>query len=599
MRTLARALVVLGVLGLLLGNAAAAGAHAVLESSQPTDGSSSEVAPSAVELTFDEQVDTRTVTLDLHTGDGRTVPVAVADSGPSTRVLADLPRLDHGAYDLRWSAVSVDDRHPVTGSVAFGVGTAVAPAGGQAGPMPPLADVARQWGLLAVTAAVVAVLVVVLGRRRGWLGWSAAGLATLVDRRGGDVLLGLGVIGATLVLLPASGRSVDLQGIAGIPGMSIPGWALALLGAVVVGLAGRAPGGIRTTWCCAGLSALVLGQVVDSHVRGGWGWGLILGLHLLAAAAWAALVATLVIGGVLQRRDGAPLGPSTASRWGAATAPAVSLAVIVVATGLLLAGRETASLDAVLRTTYGRWLLVKTALLVVATAVGGAAWRRRGAVKQRRTRGRAELAALTLALGAAAALSLSTPATGPAFLPAQPGQQAPVAEPVADLFLTADLAPDVPGPAVLRVEVNEVRHPGPGAPTAVTADLVGPSGAPSVHRDLHAVGAAHWSAGDLELDMAGSWWMTLRVVRPGVPDVVWSGPWLVASPAGSAPALLSAAAWSGVLDVAAVLLLASAALGWLVARRGRHHGSITVNPPDAVDPAASTPQTLQPTAGAR
>ena len=52
--------------------------------------------------------------------------------------------------------------------------------------------------------------------------------------------------------------------------------------------------------------------------------------------------------------------------------------------------------------------------------------------------------------------------------------------------------------------------------------------------------------------------------------MVWNGPWLVASPVGSAPEIISAAPWSGVLDTTAVLFAAVAAVGGVVVlRRGR------------------------------
>jgi methionine-rich copper-binding protein CopC len=118
-------------LALLLGSAPAS-AHALLEKTDPADGSTLDAAPTAVSLTFNENIPAEFSTLTVIGPDGaayQTGPVTAANGTISTQVL---PLGPAGRYQIGYRIVS-DDGHPVSGSVAFtmstaGTGTGTAPA---------------------------------------------------------------------------------------------------------------------------------------------------------------------------------------------------------------------------------------------------------------------------------------------------------------------------------------------------------------------------------------------------------------------------------------------------------------------------------------
>lgn len=124
-RWLARAAVIAGLGGgLVIGSAAAAQAHAVLERTSPAEGSVVSAAPRQVTLTFGEDVgvtgdDVQVYDDQLHrvdtghaghiTGRGDTVGVALR------------PGLPHGTYTVTWRVISADS-HPVSGGYTFSIG---------------------------------------------------------------------------------------------------------------------------------------------------------------------------------------------------------------------------------------------------------------------------------------------------------------------------------------------------------------------------------------------------------------------------------------------------------------------------------------------
>ncbi len=93
-------------------------AHAHLEKSTPADKSSA-VAPKMVMLEFEEPVKVTSITVQK---------VAVKDAKklgplpkePVAMIHVDAPKLDPGAYVIKWRAVG-DDSHIVSGTVHFTV----------------------------------------------------------------------------------------------------------------------------------------------------------------------------------------------------------------------------------------------------------------------------------------------------------------------------------------------------------------------------------------------------------------------------------------------------------------------------------------------
>ncbi|AKN68999.1 transport integral membrane protein [Streptomyces sp. PBH53] len=112
------------LLGLLLGTAAPASAHAVLRASDPADGTVLRTAPRQVTLTFTESVGLLTDSFRIYDPGNRRVRTGPAGHAPgrSDTARVSLPaRLATGTYTVAWRVVSADS-HPVSGALTFSVG---------------------------------------------------------------------------------------------------------------------------------------------------------------------------------------------------------------------------------------------------------------------------------------------------------------------------------------------------------------------------------------------------------------------------------------------------------------------------------------------
>jgi methionine-rich copper-binding protein CopC len=106
----------LGLCGALLASGAAFG-HAKLLSTVPAAEAHLSKSPTALTLTFDEKV--RLAMLQLTTAD-RKIPVTLdRGAAEAAAVTIPLPVLAPGRYEVRWSALTVDDGHVVKGTYSF------------------------------------------------------------------------------------------------------------------------------------------------------------------------------------------------------------------------------------------------------------------------------------------------------------------------------------------------------------------------------------------------------------------------------------------------------------------------------------------------
>ncbi|WP_285733644.1 copper resistance CopC/CopD family protein [Kitasatospora phosalacinea] len=116
--------VLVAALGLVLGGATAASAHATLEGTDPERGSVVATAPTAVTLTFSEGVSLSTDSVRVLDPQGNAVddgkPEHV-DGRAATARVALRSGLANGTYTVAWRAVS-EDSHPVGGAFTFSVG---------------------------------------------------------------------------------------------------------------------------------------------------------------------------------------------------------------------------------------------------------------------------------------------------------------------------------------------------------------------------------------------------------------------------------------------------------------------------------------------
>ncbi len=116
----------------LLGPAAAASAHAVLESSTPARGAQLKAPPEQVDFTFNEPVEASLGAVRVFDTQGNQVQSddLKRPGGDADSVGASLPGdLPDGLYTATYHVISADS-HPVSGGITFTIGK---PGGGQAG----------------------------------------------------------------------------------------------------------------------------------------------------------------------------------------------------------------------------------------------------------------------------------------------------------------------------------------------------------------------------------------------------------------------------------------------------------------------------------
>ncbi|MFF7210788.1 copper resistance CopC/CopD family protein [Streptomyces sp. NPDC008238] len=376
----------LAVLGLLLGTAVPASAHAALIGSDPAQGSVVKTAPAQVRLTFSEGVLLSRDAIRVLGPDGRRAETGDANDGGrgnTTAAVALRPGLGDGTYTVAWKAVSADS-HPVAGAFTFSIGapskTSVAlpteeVGGGVVGTLYDIARYAAYLGFALLVgaaffigvcwpdgartrsmrrlvatgwAAMVAATILLLMLRApyangGGLGdaFDLGGVRDVLDTRPGAALLSrLLLLAAGAVFIAVLFGSwakredpVERQDLA---------WGLAIGGTVVsVGLA--------ATWAMAEHASVGIQASVAMPVDI---------VHLLAMAVWlGGLTALLVALWSGQRVERATVQRFSKIAFGAV--------VTLVVTGVYQSWRQLGSWDALVSTGYGQLLLVKVGLVIV------------------------------------------------------------------------------------------------------------------------------------------------------------------------------------------------------------------------------------------
>ena len=569
----------------LVAPARAADAHAVLEAASPSDGSTLDASPARIELRFSEPVIGALTRVTLRDGRQRTVTglgtVKVGAGG--VVVSAQAPPLAPDVYRLDWSTVSADDLHEVSGTVVFGVQRAATPAGPAAEAAPRPADVALRTLDLAATSGLVGAVAIwtwVLPPFAAWLrrrdGRAAASRLGLMDRT--CLVLSIGAASVAMVtaltlaarqLAPGAGGAGRLWTVlhASAYGRWLGLRTLALVATIAILARGRRrryePGlsvvvlvfaslafGAQTSHAVTDASSPVLVTILTAHEAAAGVW--IGGLAVL-------IVLALVAGHSLDR--GARI--ELLRRFGPL---ALGSAAVLVVSGLVLSGQQVASVEALLRTLYGR---VLTAKLVVVGVVATLGLRHALALRRRRrealpptTRSlTAEATTGAVVLGLAAVLTLAVPATGPQLDRSVTGGP-PVARSgqADDLLLTLAVRPNHPGRNYVTIDVHDTRRPPPAGITSVTLTLHAPGG-PTRDYTASNLGDGRFEVAGDQLDRAGPWRVEVAVQRSGVPDATWAQRWTVVRPARVPSATLGPLldATAGVL---AVLCAACAGVFW-------------------------------------
>ncbi|MFE9442587.1 copper resistance CopC/CopD family protein [Streptomyces sp. NPDC006602] len=382
-------LVLTPLLYALVGAPQAASAHTDLVASSPKDGAHLEKAPDHLTLTFDEPVDLDDVR--VLTMDGDRLPVSRTPATGSDSVRVALATPDGGELAVVWSVIDEQDGHASSGRLTFTTGTAGKTGSGAAAaaatttggdeaaspvPAPPPSVrkglVAARWaGYLSLALFVGGLAFVTMLWPRGAheprarallaFAWLCGLLATVagIGLQGAYTALG----GFRDALRPATYADV----LATEPGVVLAARAMLwVLAAVVLGaLMQGGPDTSRSPGWRVGALAVTFGLLrttgMTGHNRDGSEptWGAVADfVHLLGASLWIGGLAMLTVAVLPRRRP----GELAAVMPGYSRLAAVSVTGIVVA-GLVLAWQVVGSYDALLHSSYGHLLLLKTAVL--------------------------------------------------------------------------------------------------------------------------------------------------------------------------------------------------------------------------------------------
>ena len=631
MRILLRgAALALGAAAAMLLLAQPASAHADLVRSDPPDGSVLAHAPSVARLWFSEEISPEFSSARVVDRAGATIAGfrAQAGAGDPRQLTVELPSLGRGSYGLVWRVLAEDDGHATSGVVVFTLGGAAAGAGaipvaasaGAAGAAATPVGVLLRWLGLCVLAGLVGCLAVagpVLGRARAASAPdTVAEGPRLARRRLLAVAAGCAAAAAVVGMMTlaeegrrAAGGGDRALGQAVLDLLTGTRWghlwlareaALIALVAVILGIRsrlGEAPAR-RATVLSVTAAALVL-VVAFVEALGSHSVALqsaravavaAYSLHVLTALLWLGALPALVLVLVPRVAGLPPREVVRACRDPFSTLIVISVTVLVV-TGLYGAGRQVPEPGQLLSTTYGRTLLLKTALLA---AVGGLGLANSALLHGRRPgkRGRlvrapgggapsrrliiAEALAGAIVLAAAGLLAETAP-------PRTPAPAVPLAEPqaydatVGDLVVSVSATPNRPGANGFTVLAASSRRPPPAPIERVTLRL-GRSGERGTLPLRQIEPGRYFGTG--RLDSAGPITITAVIRRAGERLTV-TMPWRVSPKAAPPTVARQEHRLAPYLNAVALCVLVLA-LGFgvqrIVARR-RHHRQLDTDSP--------------------
>lgn len=515
-----------GLLGVLLGPAAPASAHAALVASDPASGTIVPDAPNKITLTFSESVQLISGKIQVLAPDGSRADQGEPQSNGNTVVIPLRSGGGRGTYLVSYRVVSADS-HPVAGSLTFSVGAASAPPTESAGA--DSVDPVVRW-------------LIPIGKYLGY-----AGLVLLVgpvlvlgllwphrlSRRGPARLVwtGLGlVLGSTVLALWLQAPYTAGTGLFGVTGNDLRDVLGSTFGAVMLVRLGvfvaavfllrpLLRGGGESKADLALLGVLGVAALATWPLTGHPTASPVAGvsvvadaIHLAAMSVWLGGM-VMIFGFLTRQANEHELGAILPiwSRW-AGTA----VAALIVA-GSVQALIEVASFKGLYDSTYGRLVLAKIGL--AAGALGVAAFARRlirirTAEKEPRRLRRlvfVELVVTAVVLGVTAALVQLPPARTAA---AQESATTPttISQTIADdsVSLQVDVFPATVGNNSIHLYAYTLDNkPLPVVEWTATAALpakgIEPIEVPLLRiTDFHAIG-------DIALPMAGDWTLKFTV----------------------------------------------------------------------------------------
>ena len=345
-------------------------AHAFLVKSSPAAGQRVLTSPQVLQLDFSEPVVLGGSRVSIQTSAGRAIDTgALQRSDDRTALSVRLPRLAEGTYQVTWQALS-EDGHPSTGDFVFGIGAAAILPAVTSGTSSP-----TDWPEALATWVVIGGLALLLGTvvSRRWV-WNETRVTG--DRASlymVHVLVIAGTVREFALTVARVGAGGDAITSAIATAVATQAGLLALLTlALTVGSAiGWRLQEARVAlplMLAAGLAA----QALRAHpgVSGQLWQEATAVIHVVVAALWVGMLAHLV--GVIWRRSATWEEILHAVRRYATVA--LASAALVIGTGIILAVGQIRRSEQLLTTAYGRILLLKAALMLVALLA--AAWAR-------------------------------------------------------------------------------------------------------------------------------------------------------------------------------------------------------------------------------
>jgi copper transport protein len=506
-------------------------AHAQLVASSPASGGVLPESPDELRLVFSEPIEGKATSLDLAGLDGSPIleRAGTVDPEDPYALVAASPELADGIYTLTWRSLSAADGHVADGFLYFGVGEV-------------------EGGLPASSGHAVhgeTDFIGVIGRWLTYVGLLAAlGLATfqwLVLREGPmpkrlAQLLAAGLtVAAIATLVTALAAGIEAGAGAAYVFESRTGL-LQLARAVVAGLGAvlmfAGPQRLaRPVAIAAGLAGITL-LIVAGHASAVEGQAAIVAgiVHVASAGIWLGGVAGVLL--LLLRPawicgSAAPPMRTAVPRFSALALASIGL---VLATGSYSAWVETGSILPA-GTEYGRTLIIKSALVLGALAVGGLNYfdggRMKGWLDGFPTRIKVEVL-----LGAAILVMSGALATTP---PVDEAQGVAI-QPVPDAFgeiapgMGMQVVPGRPGVNQIVVRTSEAMVTvdrmelglddlGNGTTTSVPLVLEGMAGGesmPGMEHTTHVTpnpdGTIDWTAGAIVLPANSRWDASVRIL---------------------------------------------------------------------------------------
>ncbi len=493
-------------------------AHAYLVQVDPPAGATLAVSPKKVIFIFSEEIEPKFSAFTLYDAQGQLLHELTPEEEGGLRVVIPLEQLSDGVYTVAWKVLSAIDGHITKGVYPFGVGAhsqhsahvPTEPIAGSGTALDPFRVLSRWLHYLSLVTLVGMLIFsqTILGRGERLFAptlWAVWGLAMLTAI--GEFFLyarSIGELSASVLF----GTQVGVIWLAKIV-------MLAGTGGALLGQRERLWG-----WGGLGVGALISGVLSSHSAALRDPVALVLdGLHLVAVALWTGGLLSL---GLLlwKSREGDSiqwgLVLSRFSRW------ALLSVMVIIGSGVYLSFQHVGSLAALWSTNYGRFLVLKIAMLMAILAMAALNFRqvRRDfqgdynqtnlAPLQRRVWG--EFFTIVLVLGAAGALALSPPAQ---LLPTVHGAESPtvLVHEAEGLRVTLTISSLHVGPAHFVVQLRDTQGQPVSTVQRVMLEFLRPD-----NEELGALSTVTQqnSAGDFEahgsyLSLAGRWQIAVQV----------------------------------------------------------------------------------------